>query len=304
MATNENDAIEQVIQRLAPGSQLLRTWSLHGGVSAQVTAVEVVQPDGQSRKLLIRRHGLRDRQRNPLIATTEFRLLQLLQQAAVAAPAPYYLDQAGEFFNNPCLVMDYVEGATEFAPTHMTDFVEQMAIHLAQIHQVDTTRYDLSFLANYGKGFDERPACPDGSLQEAEIRDRLEARWPIPQINPAVLLHGDFWPGNLLWREGRLAAVIDWEDAAVGDPLADVGNCRLELLWALGVEAMIRFTEHYQRITTLDWANLPYWDLCAALRPAGKLHTWGLDAAVETAMRASHHWFVTQAFAAYRLNML
>jgi len=259
--------------------------------------VEVVQPDGQCRKLLIRRHGVRDRQRNPLIATTEFRLLQLLHQTAVAAPTPYYLDQAGEFFNAPCLVMDYVEGATEFAPENLTEFVEQMATQLAQIHRVDIVRYDLSFLASSDKGFGERPTHLDGSLQEAQIRDQLEARWPLTQINPSVLLHGDFWPGNLLWRDGRLAVVIDWEDAAVGDPLADVGNCRLELLWALGVEAMTHFTEHYQRITTLDWANLPYWDLCAALRPAGKLHTWGLDAAVETAMRASHHWFVTQAFA-------
>lgn len=297
MTTNEKDAIAQGIQRLAPGSKVLRSWPLHGGVSAQVTAVEVVQPDGQSWKLLIRCHGLRDRQRNPLIATTEFRLLQLLQQAAVAAPAPYYLDQAGELFKAPCLVMEYVEGATEFAPANLTAFAEQMAIQLAQIHQIDTLRYDLSFLANYGKGFGERPTHLDGALQEAEIRNRLETCWPLPQTNPTVLLHGDFWPGNLLWREGRLAAVIDWEDAAVGDPLADVGNCRLELLWSLGVEAMAHFTEQYQRITTLDWTNLPYWDLCAALRPAGKLHTWGLDAAVETAMRASHHWFVTQAFA-------
>jgi aminoglycoside phosphotransferase (APT) family kinase protein len=35
------------------------------------------------------------------------------------------------------------------------------------------------------------------------------------------LLHGDYWPDNTLWRDGRLVCVIDWEDAALGDPLAD-----------------------------------------------------------------------------------
>ncbi len=293
---DENDAFGHLIQRVAPGSKLLRTWPLQGGVSAQVTAFEIAHPAGQQQKLLVRRHGLRDRQRNPQIATTEFRLLQLLQQANMVAPAPYYLDQAGEFFNIPCLVMEYIEGVTELAPTNLTNFVEQAATQLAQIHRIDSTHFDLSFLARYGKGFGERPATLDAALQEAQIRARLEALWPLPQPTPSVLLHGDFWPGNLLWREERLAAVIDWEDAAVGDPLADVGNCRLELLWAFGAEAMMRFTEAYRRLTNLDWVNLPYWDLCAALRPAGKLHTWGLDAAVEKAMREKHHWFVTQAF--------
>ena len=26
-----------------------------------------------------------------------------------------------------------------------------------------------------------------------------------------MLLHGYLWPGNLLWQDGRLVAVVDWE---------------------------------------------------------------------------------------------
>ena len=44
---------------------------------------------------------------------------------------------------------------------------------------------------------------------------------------------------------GRLVGVIDWEDAALGDPLADLANSRLEILWAFGDEAMERFTREY-----------------------------------------------------------
>ena len=70
----------------------------------------------------------------------------------------------------------------------------------------------------------------------------MAAAWPLVRRNPAVLLHGDFWPGDVLWQAGRLTAVLDWEDAQVGDPLADVGNTRLEFLWAFGREAMQQFT--------------------------------------------------------------
>ena len=88
------------------------------------------------------------------------------------------------------------------------------------------------------------PAAADESLDERRIRETLQAVWPLPHRNPAVLLHGDFWPGNTLWRDGKLVAVIDWEDAALGDPLADLARSRLEVLWAYGGDAMHAFTEH------------------------------------------------------------
>ncbi len=140
-----------------------------------------------------------------------------------------------------------------------------------------------------------RPATLDESLQEGQIREVLEAAWPLPQRNPSALLHGDFWPGNLLWRDGQLVGIIDWEDAAIGDPLADVANSRLEVLWAFGVDAMRRFTEQYRALTSLDWTNLPYWDLCAALRHAAHAADWANYAAGEQTTRAGYRWFITQA---------
>jgi aminoglycoside phosphotransferase (APT) family kinase protein len=121
----------------------------------------------------------------------------------------------------------------------------------------------------------------------------LEAAWPLAQRNPSVLLHGDYWPGNVLWRDGVLVGVIDWEDAGSGDPLSDVGNSRLEILWAFGIDAMRAFTEHYQALTSWDVTNLPYWDLCAALR-LRRFPDWAANAAVET-MRERYRWFIAQA---------
>ena len=45
----------------------------------------------------------------------------------------------------------------------------------------------------------------------------------LPQwTGKPVLLHGDLRPDNLLVRDGRLAAVIDWAGVAVGDPAIDL----------------------------------------------------------------------------------
>ena len=142
-----------------------------------------------------------------------------------------------------------------------------------------------------------RPSVLDNSLGEGSIRAALESV-PTPLAREMVLLHGDYWPGNILWREDRLVGVIDWEDAQVGDPIADLANSRLEILWAFGIEAMHEFTGHYQALTGRDRAHLPYSDLAASLRPAGKFAVWAGDAAREKEMRDAHRWFVEQAIKA------
>lgn len=50
----------------------------------------------------------------------------------------------------------------------------------------------------------------------------LDSRW----TGRPVWVHGDVAPGNLLIREGRLAAVIDFGCSAVGDP-----SCDLAIRW-------------------------------------------------------------------------
>ncbi len=298
--SQEDNKFEQVFQKIDPQSKLLRTWELKGGVSAQVTALETLRPDGLTQKMIVRRHGARDLKHNPQIAADEFKLLQLVHSVGLAAPKPYYLDQSGEIFYTPYLVIEYIEGKSEFAPADLPDLLLQLATHLSRIHCIDGSKLDLSFLPKiekrYVENLRERPTRVDESLGEGQIRDTLEAVWPFPQRNTSVLLHGDFWPGNILWRDGQLVAVIDWEDAAVGDPLADVANSRLEILWAFGIDAMQRFTHQYQSMTTIDFTHLPYWDLCAALRPVAQIAQWGLDVTTEKTMRERHRWFVTQAF--------
>lgn len=298
-ALQADNPFARVVQRVEPESRLLHAWEMTGGVSAQVTALEVARPDGSTRKLLVRRHGPVDLQHNPQIAADEYRLLGLVRAAGVAAPMPYYVDASGEIFPTPYLVVEYVEGETVFALDAVPDLTFQLARQLARVHQIDCAQVDVTFLPQQEEQITrllrERPAQVDPSRDEERIRAALEAAWPWPQRNASALLHGDFWPGNILWRDGKLAAVVDWEDAAQGDPLADIANSRLELLWAFGCEAMQRFTEEYQALRALDWANLPLWDLWAALRPIGKMDDWDDDPQARQTRHERHHWFVAQA---------
>ena len=311
MPTDQGRKLEQVANEIVPGGTLLRAWDLTGGISAEMTALEVEGPDGTRSCMIVRQHGEADRQGNPNIATDEFRLLQILHAEGVAAPAPLHLDASGQILPQPFLVIEYLEGEIDFAPADLDGALRQLAAHLARIHRIDPTIHDLSFLPRasetWTRRLGRRPAEVDASLDQGRIRDALQAAWPLPGQNPSVLLHGDYWPGNALWRDGRLVAVLDWEDAQTGDPLADLANARVEMVWIFGPEAVETFTRHYLSLTGIDNAHLPYWDLCAALRQAGWVGSnlagvaafftpYGRPDITAQSIRRDYTAFVNQAF--------
>ena len=45
----------------------------------------------------------------------------------------------------------------------------------------------------------------------------------MPEQIGASVVHGDYRLGNMIISSGQVAAVLDWELCALGDPLADVG---------------------------------------------------------------------------------
>jgi aminoglycoside phosphotransferase (APT) family kinase protein len=296
----EYKKFEELVRQFEPESRLVRVWELEGGVSAQVTGLEIERPGGRSKKLVVRRHGPRDLQDNPNIAADEFRLLQIIRASGLPTPTPYHFDHSSEVFSTPCIVLEYVEGATVFAPSDLSEFIREMAAQLSRIHTLDCLNLDLSFLPDQSiqtaKTLGVRPEILDESIGEGRIRDALESLWPWTQRNESALLHGDFWPGNILWKDGRIATVIDWEDARTGDPLSELANTRLEMLWAFGIDAMNDFTDQYKSEMPLDFSDLPYWDLYAALRPAFRIPDWVEGDVAEEAMRKGHRRFVTQAF--------
>lgn len=46
---------------------------------------------------------------------------------------------------------------------------------------------------------------------------------PAPLSGPPAIVHGDTKLSNLMWQDGRISAMLDWEMALNGEPLADLG---------------------------------------------------------------------------------
>jgi aminoglycoside phosphotransferase (APT) family kinase protein len=148
---------------------------------------------------------------------------------------------AGEVLDAPFFVMDYVPGpvATTATPPPLSSpesrrqLGEALIDTLAALHAVDWRAAGLTDLGR-PQGFNTRHlrrmsrliADANGQLPAdfAEPAVWLEAH--VPPESGASIVHNDYRLGNLILAPkppARIAAVLDWELATIGDPLFDLG---------------------------------------------------------------------------------
>lgn len=170
----------------------------------------------------------------------EFRVISALGDTPVPVPRAYAHCTDERVIGAPFYVMSWVEGRTladaedaaRLAPDEASDACESLVRTLAALHRVTPENVGL---AEFGRpaGYLERQvrrwhrqweAAPTRSLPEIErLRDRLYDT--LPDSQAATIVHGDYRFDNLLLAPETpdVSAVLDWEMATLGDPLADLG---------------------------------------------------------------------------------
>lgn len=167
----------------------------------------------------------------------EAALLRGLAGTGVPVPAVLATAEAGEVLDCPLYVMTHVMGpvvttetpAPLATPAARRAAGESLADTLAALHGVDWRAAGLDGLGR-PEGFNARhhqrmrgllPCLPPAF---AGVDAWLAAH--VPPESGATIVHGDYRLGNVVLAPeppGRVAAVLDWELATLGDPLLDVG---------------------------------------------------------------------------------
>jgi aminoglycoside phosphotransferase (APT) family kinase protein len=171
----------------------------------------------------------------------EARLLAALEPTAVRTPRVLAVCADPSLIGAPFYVMEKVEGEviTDQVPAPLDDPAGRAAIAdelidaLVELHGVDYTEIGLE---GFGKptGYLERQLRRFTGLWEHNRTRELPVveeigRWlaaNLPQSPPATIVHGDYRLGNTIYAAtapARLDAILDWEMATIGDPLADLG---------------------------------------------------------------------------------
>lgn len=170
----------------------------------------------------------------------EWRFLTALAGTAVPVPEPVALCSDTAVLGAAFYLMGWVDGVVpgDRAAGEAVPEPERRACGLdtaevlAALHAVDPAEVGLGDLQRPGRYLERQlrrwhrqahaGAFTDLAALDAAHAALVEAMPPEPSDGPRIA-HGDFRPGNLSFRGGRITGVFDWELAALGEPLADLG---------------------------------------------------------------------------------
>ena len=254
---------------------VLRVERLEGGVSAEVLALTLRSAQGAEQKVVLR-------QKDGTLGR-EALAMDRARAAGLAVPPVEAVSETLTPNGAPALLMPFIPGHRQIHTAQPEPQLQRMATFLATLHAVSTEALDALPLL-----LDPLPELPEFlTIDErfASLRRWVESAPPAPYGGAPVLLHGDFWPGNLRWEEGELVGVLDWEDCHRGDPMVDVALTRLELRYLLGPSGAERFTEAYGNQAPVDLPRLALWDCYVASAALTYMGSWGLPEAEVTHMR-------------------
>jgi len=284
--TFTHEQLQQAVQQFHPIIKLISFEQITGGISAHMYRLEI-DASGTKHIWILRAHSEAERKRNPLIARMEYYLHGHIRQSGIPAPRPLHEEDNSDIFPIPFFIMDYIENDSILPASP----AQPMADMLARIHQVDLKKFDYSYLPDATQRLEDNLM----NTRSNPISDTLKNSVSHVKQNPPALLHGDYWSGNILWKDEKIVAVIDWEDMMRGDPLVDLGKSRLEMLWQFSEETMQNYTTHYQSMMPqLDFTYLAFWDLWGAWR-LRDFASWFDDTAKVQRMQKQYDEFVNRA---------
>ena len=176
----------------------------------------------------------------------EYRLLSGLHPLGFPVPEPLALCDDSDVIGAIFYVMEMAKGRPypdgslpDFDPAARTRMYEQLVDTLAELHNIDPVAADLADFGRPGNYFERQVARWTRQYRDSETdylpeMERLIAFLPetLPEQSRTSIVHGDYRIDNVVFDgDGTLTAVLDWELATLGDPLADFSY--LAMQWAM-----------------------------------------------------------------------
>ena len=270
----QEEMILALLERVAPGSSLLNVELLPGSFSNHTHLVEARLSNGKSYKIVVRRYKIFGEYDRGEKARREFKTFELLNQHQVPAPQALLLDETGDILGSPGIVTRFVDGSLMLeAPSDAMDWARKLAGMLAKIHAIPCGKDEQSFLlkgnaeATWFLKYDVAPKYMQDYPDGADVWQTLRELYPNIRDVPSALLHLDYWSGNILWYKNEISAVLDWEEAAYGDPAIDVAYARMNMFLMSLPNAADEFLRVYESDMGHKVENLGFWELAASVRP-------------------------------------
>ncbi|WP_411071249.1 aminoglycoside phosphotransferase family protein [Streptomyces sp. cmx-4-25] len=194
-------------------------------------------------------------------------LPRLAPHLTLPVPVPVGHGAPGEGFDRPWTVYGWLDGDDAYNapitdPAHAATELGRFGVSL---RAADATGGPASFRGGPVTDWERGAMAPaietlgaDGTLDAAAVTEAWEAVLRLPPWRgDPVWVHADLLPGNLLTRDGRLHAVIDFGGLGTGDPA-----CDMLAAWSLLTTGTRPLFREASRVDDATWARGRGWALC------------------------------------------
>jgi aminoglycoside phosphotransferase (APT) family kinase protein len=214
------------------------TWTRLPGGHSNLTYLLV---DAAGRELVIRRPPQGELLPKAHDMWREYRIIEALWPTPVPVPEPVAYCDDRAVAETHFYVMGRAEGKALYSGSVVEAWLDPPAREragdsfidvLAALHTIDPAAVGLDDLGRhdgyvarqlktwYGSWTAQTANARHDDPRVHTLHDLLASR--IPDQGPARVVHGDYGPHNALFSSGgEIKAVLDWEIATLGDPLAD-----------------------------------------------------------------------------------
>lgn len=198
-------------------------------------------------------------------------LPRLASSLPVAIPTPLAMGTPSDEYPLHWSIYSWIDGenATTERIRNLNDFAIELAQFLQALQQVDANGgpppgahnfYRGGSLGTYDGETRNAVAHLDGIIDTAEATTVWDSALQAVWGDSHVWVHGDIYPTNLLVKDGRLRAVIDFGCSAVGDPA-----CDLTIAWTFfSGQSRETFRSHLH-LDDATWKRARGWALWKAL---------------------------------------
>ena len=265
---------------------------------------------GETRKVIVRQYYERDKPSDDRQTRFESVTLQVL--AANHVPAPELVigdEEASKILGRPAIVISYFDGAPDLAPVDPRGWARQLATVIARVHAIavpnELKHMPRSWLRNITDWMDA-PEPPERFAKHdlgPDLWDAILQLWPDVDISASNLIHTDFWPGNTLWEDGKLRAIVDWEWPSLGEPTLDVAYVLSDSAY-FGLDVDETFIETYEQVSGRPVQDLLFWKIMAAATAMPDPGPWaqgyadlGFDGMTADEIRRTHSNYVRNLLA-------
>jgi len=253
-------ALEEVRRLAGSAAAVAGVSRLEGGQHADTWRVDTEDP---ATSVVVRQFPVGD----PGLVREE-RALQALDGLDGLAPVLLGGDPDGRWSQHPTSLISWLDGGPDITPADPTSWARELGRALAAVHAVPAERAaELPGVFEQGGGSREILAGP----LAAEVR----SRWSELGDLPPVLVHCDYWSGNVVWRDGRLTGIIDWPAASRGPRGFDLGWCRLDLVLLFDEQIADLFLAAYEATIGQAVGDVRLWDCWAVARSEDSVGSWG-----------------------------